>query len=67
MDIKELEKKINGLKSLVKKQKKESSEADVLRGAKKRLKRAQRRKNTLVTKVAFVEAKGKKKEKAASK
>ena len=67
-EVKALEQRINKLKTKVAAQRnatKEPSEAEAtsLRGTLKKLKRAQRRKKTMQTRTAFIEAKGKKKEK----
>ncbi|GEM_PF-5371580 len=66
-EVKDLESRINKLKTKVAAQKKESSGTDAatLRETRKKLKRAQRRKKALQTRAAFIEAKGKKKEKKA--
>ncbi len=66
-EVKDLENRINKLKTKVSAQKKESSGTDAatLRETRKKLKRAQRQKKALQTRAAFIEAKGKKKEKKA--
>lgn len=66
-EVKDLEKRISKLKTKVAAQRKESAGGDraSLRETLKKLKRAQRRKKTIQTRIAFIEAKGKKKEKKA--
>lgn len=66
-EVKELEKRITKLKAKVAAQRKEAAGGDraALRETLKKLKRAQRRKKVLQTRAAFIEAKGKKKEKKA--
>lgn len=64
---KDLEKRISKLKTKVAAQRKEEGgDRATLRGTLKKLKRAQRRKKALQTRAAFIEAKGKKKEKKAT-
>lgn len=66
-EVKDLEKRISKLKTKVAAKRKESSEGNraSLREDLKKLKRAQRRKKTIQTRAAFIEAKGKKKVKKA--
>lgn len=66
MDIKKLETQIKALKSKVGQEKTGGAEISVVRGAKKRLRRAQRKKRSLVKRVAYLGAKSKKKESTAS-
>ena len=64
-EVKALEQRINKLKTKVAAQRKESAGKDAasFRETLKKLKRAQRRKRTLQARAAFIEAKGKKKQK----
>ncbi len=66
MDIKKLEAKIKVLDTKMTDEKKSGKDPLVLRSAKKRLKRAQRKKNCMVKRAAFIASKGKKKEETAS-
>ena len=66
MEIKKLETEIKELKLKVGQEKTGGAEISVVRGAKKRLRRAQRKKRTMVKRAAFLEAKSKKKERTAS-
>ena len=63
-EVKDLEKRISKLKTKVAAQRSEAGgDRAARRETLKKLKRAQRRKKTLQNRIAFIEAKGKKKEK----
>ncbi len=65
-EVKDLEKRIGKLKTKVAAQRSEATgDRATRRETLKKLKRAQRRKKAVQTRVAFIEAKGKKKEKKA--
>jgi len=66
VDIKKLESRIKKMQVKVKAASGEGSDALLLRAARKRLKRAQRKRQVRLTMIAKVKAQGKKKEEAAS-
>ncbi|TAJ99796.1 MAG: hypothetical protein EPO39_16410 [Candidatus Manganitrophaceae bacterium] len=66
-EVKDLDKRITKLKTKVAAQRKEAAgDRAASRETLKKLKRAQRRKKSIQTRTAFIEAKGKKKEKKAT-